>query len=193
MGIQSVVDRGVLDVVDVWGYTDQYFEVCFPQRGTVVFLDAATAPRTVIEVSNFVKDGYSCAAMNRAGTMVLVQGTGGGSSNQAIAQSFIDSTTDPVDTAIELENCEVTSVHNLNLREKPWGEKLDVIPKNTTVTATARTESWFNVSYEESEGWIGAWLSEVEGKCEWEADADDETPALASSRLIPADDYLSVS
>ena len=191
VGIKSVVDRGVLDVVDVWGYADQYFEVCFPQPGKVIFLDASTSPRTVIEISNFVKDGYSCGAMNRAGTMVLVQGTDGAPSNLAIAQSFIDSTTDPVDSAIELGNCEVTSAHNLNLREEPWGTKVGVLPKQATVIATARTESWFKVSYEEAESWIAAWLSEDEGDCDWEADEDDETPALASSRLVSADMYLS--
>ena len=74
VGIQSVIDRGVLDVVDVWGNANQYFDVCFPQAGHVLFLDAATSPRTVVEPSNFIRDGYSCAAMSRAGTMVLVQG-----------------------------------------------------------------------------------------------------------------------
>ena len=197
VGIKSVIDRGVLDVVDVWGNANQYFEVCFPQKGTVVFLDAATAPRTVIEITTFAKDGFNCAAMTRAGTMVLVhQSTAAAPANLAIAQSFIDSTTDPLSSAVKLDNCEVSSVHNLNMRTESWGDKLDVLPKETTVTATARTESWFKVAYEETEGWIAAWLTEGEGECEWEQaeeEDDDNSPALASNQLVPSDEYLSVT
>ena len=204
VGIQSVADMGILDVVDVWGNASQYFEVCFPQAGKIVFLNAATSPRTVVSVSNFSKDGYACAAMNRPGTMVLVKGSTQSASDAALVQRFIDSTKDPVSSAIDLANCTVTSSHNLNLREEPWGEKLDIVPKASTLTATARTQSWFKVSYTnaeaeesegedtqaaESEGWIAAWLSEVDGDCDWEAD-DDDSPALASSQQ---DEDLSIA
>ena len=174
VGIQSVVDMGILDVVDVWGNAKQNYEVCFPQSGEIVFLDAATSPRTVVAISQVIHDGYTCGAMNRPGTMVLVKGSTQSASDAALVQRFIDSTKDPVSSAIGLENCTVTSSHNLNLREEPWGEKLDIVPKASTLTATARTQSWFKVSYtsaevEESEGegtqaveiegWIAAWLS----------------------------------
>ena len=201
VGIQSVIDRGVLDVVDVWGNANQYFDVCFPQAGRVLFLDAATAPRTVLEPSNFTRDGYSCAAMSRAGTMVLVKGptvstesteSTKSSASVALAQQFIDSTTDPVSSAIDLRNCEVTPEHNLRLRAAPWGEQLDIVPSEITLTASARTQSWFKVTYEETEGWIAAWLSDSEGDCDWE-DAGDDSPALASSDNQPTDPVLSVT
>ena len=197
VGIQSVADMGILDVVDVWGNANQNYEVCFPLSGEIVFLDAATSPRTVVSISWFVRDAYTCGAMDQAGTMVLVEGSTKSASNAALAQSFIDSTTDPVSSAIDLENCTVTPSHSLNLRAEPWGEKLDVVPIATTMTATARTKSWFKVSYtsaedEESEGedtqaaeiegWIAAWLSEAEGNCEWESESDaDDSPALATT------------
>lgn len=202
VGIQSVVDRGVLDVVDVWGNANQYFEVCFPQSGAVVFLDAATSPRTVIEISNFTKDGYTCAAMNRAGMMVLVRQSAQASTasaNAAIAQSFIDATTDPISSAIALEDCQVSSIHNLNLRAEPWADKLDVLRKNTRVAAIARTESWFKVTLEQAdadeiEGWIAAWLSAGEGACDWAPlDEEEDSPALASSQLVPSDEHLSLT
>ena len=208
VGIQSVVDMGVLDLVDVWGNATQYFEVCFPQAGKVIFLDAATSPRTVVDVSNFKRDGKSCAAMNRAGTMVLVESSVQSSAtDQAIAQSFIDSTTDPVDSAISLASCEVTPQHHLNLRDEPWGEILTVVPKNTTVTATARTQSWFKVVYSEPdiegsdnednnaepiEGWIAAWLSETDGDCSWDSD-DKDSPTLASTRFLAQDESFSIT
>ena len=213
VGIQSVADMGILDVVDVWGNASQYFEVCFPQSGQIVFLDAFSGDFTanaVVSVSNFSTDGYACAAMNRPGTMVLVEGsTQLVHSNVALAQSFIDSTTtDRVSSAIDLEDCTVTPSHKLNLREDPWGEKLDVVPQATTLSATARTKSWFKVSYTsadveasegegtqavEIEGWIAAWLSEVDGDCDWESDDDDDSPALASTGFPAQNERLSIA
>ena len=123
VGEQSVVDRGILDVVDVWGQAAQNYEVCFPQAGAIVFLDAATSPRSLVEVSSYTRDGYTCGAMNRAGTMVLVNGSGSAQSSNALAQAFIDSTTDAVSSAIVLDNCSVSSAHNLNLRRSPGARK----------------------------------------------------------------------
>ena len=125
--------------------------------------------------------------------------------SESLAQEFIDATTDPVSSAIALENCSVASVHNLNLREEPWGVKITVLPKNTSVPATARTESWYRVRFtaveaegddaeagaEEIEGWISAWLSDGDGDCDWRSD-DEDTPALASSEVAPEDE-LSVA
>ena len=191
---------------NVWGQAAQNFEVCFPQAGAIVFLDAATSPRSVVEVESFVRDGYTCGVMNRAGTMVLVEGpTSASPESESLAQEFIDATTDPVSSAIALENCSVASVHNLNLREEPWGVKITVLPKNTSVPATARTESWYRVRFtaveaggddteadaEEIEGWISAWLSDGDGDCDWRSD-DEDTPALASSEVAPEDE-LSVA
>ena len=205
VGIQSVIDRGVLDVVDVWGNASQYFDVCFPKAGHVLFLDAATSPRTVLEPSNFIRDGYSCAAMSRAGTMVLVQGSTesaestestdstDSSASRALAQQFIDSTTDPVSSAIDLRNCEVTPKHNLRLRAAPWGEQLDIVPSAITLTASARTQSWFKVTYEESEGWIAAWLSDDVGNCDWDDESGENSPALASSDNQSTSPMLSVT
>ena len=206
VGVKSVVDRGILDVVDVWGQAAQNFEVCFPQAGAIVFLDASTSPRSLVEVESFARDGYTCGAMNRAGTMVLVKGSSSAESSHALAQEFIDSTTDPISSAIALDGCTVTSAHNLNLREAPWAAKITVLPKHTSVPASARTESWYRVRYtptesegdeadtkvESVEGWISAWLSEAEGDCDWRSD-DEDSPALASSEITPLDDAISVA
>lgn len=193
VGNQEVADMGIMDVVDVWGQANQRYEVCFPQKGKVVFLDASTSPRSVVHVSNFTREDYSCAEMTRAGTMVLVEAADAATSNDlAIAQNFIDTTTDPVSSAIELEDCLVTPQYKLNLRSEPWGEILDIVRKNSAVPAIARTKSWFKVRFERAgesaedlvetlEGWIAAWYSEAEGNCSWEQEENDDGPALASN------------
>ena len=139
VGDKSVADMGILDVVDVWGNADQYYEVCFPQAGRVIFLDAASSPRSVVHIDNFEKDGHTCGAMDRAGTMVLVKTSGGSSAkserDQALVQQFIDSTKDAVDSATDLDNCRVTPEHNLNLRETPWGEIIIVVREGAVLKA----------------------------------------------------------
>ena len=47
IGVQSLIDAGFIDAVDVYGYVEQGAEVCFPQVGQVVFLDASASPRTI--------------------------------------------------------------------------------------------------------------------------------------------------
>ena len=185
VGMQKVIDLGILDVVDVWGNANQYFEVCFPQRGAIVFLDASTSPRSLMQLTSFERDGLTCGSMDRAGTMVLVKPSTSTapakpSAEQLIAQSFIDSTSDPIDSAIDLTDCVVSTDYNLNLRREPWGGKLHVVRKRSSVAASARTQSWFKVTYEDIEGWIASWLVDTEGDCGWEGAANN-SPALASS------------
>ena len=74
IGIPSVIDAGVLDAVDVWGYIGQGVEICFPQAGTITFLDAATSPRSIAPVETYRRGDATCAFLNRPGTVVLAPG-----------------------------------------------------------------------------------------------------------------------
>ena len=73
VGIQSVIDLGIVDAIDVWGYVEQGVEVCFTQSGYVVFLDAATSPRTVTTINSYLRDGYTCVMLHTAGTVVITE------------------------------------------------------------------------------------------------------------------------
>lgn len=206
VGVQSVVDRGILDVVDVWGLASQNYEVCFPQPGAIVFVDSATSPRKVVQLESYARDDYTCGAMNRAGQIVLVKGSSASASNNdALAQAFIDATNDEASSAIDLDNCSVFSAHNLNLRDDPWGKIITVVPKNASVPASARTESWYRVGFTEAaaktddaetsvthEGWIAVWLSEGDGDCDWQSD-DTDSPALASIEITPPEEEHSIA
>ena len=175
IGIQSVLDMGVLDAVDVWSNIGSGYEVCFPGPGRVVFLDAATSPRTEENMSHYFDDAYTCATSDRAGTMVLVEleaGTTGQPTSTSHPTPRRPGTNDSIDSAIELEDCEITPRFNLRLRETPWGRILDVIPLGETVDANARTKSWFKVTYLEQEGWSAAWLADSEGECDWPAETE---------------------
>ena len=159
VGIQEVVDMGVLDAVDVWGNIGGGYEVCFPRQGVIVFLDAATSPRTVTEVEQYISDGYTCAMMDRAGTLVL---TG----------RAIEPETEPVETSVastivvELDGCEVTTTHYLNFRNAPAGNTIHFVLKpRTKLVAKARTNGWFNVKANDSDGWVSARYVITDGNC----------------------------
>ena len=140
IGIQWVLDLGWLDGVDVWGDVGAGYQVCFPQLGRIVFLDAATAPRTVdIEVPYEFVGGFTCTTMTRAGTLVLVA--------------------DPVNVPAEGEpmtllDCSVTNNHALYLRNAPNGAVImQTVPEDMTFDTWKRTPNWFAVSYDGIYGW----------------------------------------
>ena len=172
IGIQSVLDMGFLDAVDAWSHIGSGYEVCFPQVGRIVFLDAATSPRSVHDVENRHDDeGYTCALLYRAGTLVLVESTESQPATEESTPTEADiikpGTNDSIDTAIELEDCTVTPLVNLRLRRRPWDSIRLVVPRDTLLSANARTEHWFKVTYDGVTGWLAAWHILSEGDCDW--------------------------
>ena len=157
VGVQSVLDLGFLDGVDVWSYVPGWVEVCFSQSGSIVFLDAATAPRTVMTVTSYTRDGLTCALLDRAGSVILVSG--------------LDPPAEQVaeDSASEwsLSDCMVTTTAGLNFRETPGGLTIGSgISEGATLTALARTEDWFQVDFHGRSGWISAAYVTRSGTCD---------------------------
>ena len=78
VGIQSIVDAGYIDAVDVWSDVQAGTQVCFRQSGgSFLFLDAATIPRAVSELSlsYTISDGISemiCTQIDRPGSVILM-------------------------------------------------------------------------------------------------------------------------
>ena len=72
IGIQSIIDAGYLEAFDVYGYVEQGVEVCFPQIGRVVFLDARAMPRSIVALASTVVNGQTCVSINSPGSLVLL-------------------------------------------------------------------------------------------------------------------------
>ena len=72
IGIQSIVEAGFIDAVDIWGYVEQGVEVCFPQAGRIVFLDARTMPRAMRPLESTSVNGMTCASISTPGSLVLM-------------------------------------------------------------------------------------------------------------------------
>lgn len=165
IGDPAVIAMGFLDAVDVWSNVGSGYSVCFPQKERIVFLDAGTSPRTLMEIDYAIEGSWICAAMDRAGTMVLVEAAD--TTATQVESTRRPGTDDSIDDAIDLKSCSVTTLVNLRLRATPWGRIVDVMPADSEVSAVARTQSWFNVSFEEAEGWSAAWLTKPDGECNW--------------------------
>ena len=81
VGDPGLIEYGIITAVDVFGVTsngfaDPTFEhavtVCLQGTGRFIFLSALNSPRTTYEPPSFVQDGYTCAAISSAGTVVLI-------------------------------------------------------------------------------------------------------------------------
>ena len=72
IGLQSIIDAGFIDAVDIWGYVEQGVEVCFSQAGRLLFLDARTMPRAIAPLESTVVNGMTCASINSPGSLVLM-------------------------------------------------------------------------------------------------------------------------
>ena len=142
IGNQSVLDAGFVDAVDIWGYVPGNLRVCFDgSSGRILFLDAATSPRAVSELPAYSLNGMICANLNRAGTVVLIQGP-----PAPTATAPLQPTVTPP-ASWSLSNCMVRTLYALNFRASPGGAVMSVLPYDVTLTALERTADWFKVDY----------------------------------------------
>lgn len=72
VGMQSVIDQGIIAAVDIWGYVAPGVEACLRGHGSLIFLDAAYSPRRIMTMPSYQQGDMTCASFNRAGSLVLV-------------------------------------------------------------------------------------------------------------------------
>ena len=72
IGVPAIVNAGFIDAVDIWGYVEQGVEVCFPQSGKLLFLDARTMPRTAAPLASYIVNGMACGWIDSPGSIVLM-------------------------------------------------------------------------------------------------------------------------
>jgi uncharacterized repeat protein (TIGR01451 family) len=172
IGVQSIIDLGVIHAVDVVGMLpdgktastfDSPVRICM--RGSAgseaLFLDASTSARSVARLTPTVQGDYLCVDLTRAGTLVLVRGSSGLPGQQQQPPDLPNET--PI-TGV----CNITTIHSpLNLRSAP-GTSASVItqlPYDLTLSVTARTRGWFKVIYLDGQGWVSAQYVRTTGDC----------------------------
>lgn len=157
IGNDAIVAEGWLAALDIWGWVGGAgTEICFNQNGKLVLLDAATAPRTRVDLATYSRDSRTCARIYRTGTVVLLPSAG---SPPAVAPRTAPDSRD-------LRNCMVVTTALLNLRATPAGQVIGYAPYPARLTALARTDDWFRVDNNGEDGWISAEYVEPEGNCD---------------------------
>ncbi len=154
VGREDLVERGILDAVDIWGYITLGIEVCFAQHGRIVFLDAAYMPRQLFNLSAYQRDGMTCATIDRAGTVVLLRG-----------EPPLEVPPEPSQLQI-LSGCEVWPWANVNFRASPPdGPVISVTGLREWLPASEKHHGYFKVRRWASEGWISGDYVYTRGDC----------------------------
>ena len=159
IGIWEVLDRGFIDAVDVWSYVNGGIEVCFHETGWLVFLDAAYAPRKIVDLESFERDGMTCGAIDGAGTVVLLEQAPPPDPAATPAPSAEPSL--PTFETIPLSDCLIKLVETLFLRAEPAGEIIGLVWQYSEVPAYEISGFWYKVEFEGQTGYISRYHRKV--------------------------------
>ncbi len=74
IGVPALIANSI-DAIDIYGHVPSGMQVCFRQPGGILmFLDAATAPRTQMPLDGYSAAGMICTQIDRPGSIVLLPG-----------------------------------------------------------------------------------------------------------------------
>lgn len=160
IGIQSVIDAGFVKAVDIWGYVEQGVQVCFDVAGPMVFLDAATAPRTVYSIDTFTIDAKTCTSIWRPGSVVIQL-------PHSSASVWPAATAQPLSlpSPTPAPQCLGSTTAAVNLRDAPNGSRIGGIYPSETVNVLASKAGWYQVDYLGLVGWVSAQYLSPTGNC----------------------------
>ncbi len=156
VGNSTVIEAGLLDAVDIWGTVEPGVQICFPQLGAVLFLDAASSPRALSTLESTAMDYGVCASIAKAGTVALVHGQ----------PTHAAPEPEPVPEPVQPVVCTIVTTGHLVLRGSPSlsGERLGYVLRGTQLTRLARQANWHQVQHHGQVGWLGGrYVSEVSG------------------------------
>ena len=159
IGVQSIIDAGFISAVNLWGYVEQGAEICFPQLGSLVFLDSAVSPRVASPIASYRKGDSTCAHVSRPGTVVLMPGAAPTAGPPAGIATAADqpAASQPAASQPAGDGCHIHTTGHLRLRDAPslQGEILGYVPRGSNLVASSRTTFWYQVTYGGLTGWIG--------------------------------------
>ncbi len=149
---------GYLDAVDIRGVLETGAQVCFRDRGEILYLETGGAAPVFRNLASYQVAGMTCSWLERPGLVMLVAA--------AAPPAAADTSAAASANAGELESCRVTTRELLNFRPRPASERAKgLIPEGTTVRALEREGNWFRVLYEDAVGWISGDFVETDGGC----------------------------
>jgi len=73
---------------------------------------------------------------------------------------------DAVESAVLLEDCQVTPREVVRVRLEPAGQRTGLVMAGHTLTALARTENWYMINLDGAERWVSAHFVNMKGGCQ---------------------------
>ena len=159
----------------------QEIQICLRGTGSFIFMNQAFTPRIPAQMPAFTRqleDGtYTCSFISSSGLAVLVNGPTApeatpeqilgtntetvtvtnedGSTSTTTVPSTVTTDTGAVG-ATPLSGCRITTTAQVRLRTEPntTSEIITRLPYQINLQATAETESWVRVIYEDGQGWV---------------------------------------
>jgi uncharacterized protein YgiM (DUF1202 family) len=168
IGNQQILDLGVVQAIDVVGLLPNGVSVvtfaspvriCLRGAGDVLFLNAASAQRSIERVPTAAENGYQCASLTSAGTLVMVNRSSGAP----------EPPQPTANTTTFSGLCRVTTTDApINLRAEPSSSSpvIGKLPYDLTLTATARVPGWYRVIYLDKQGWVSDRFLRTVGDCD---------------------------
>ena len=160
VGRADLIERGVIDAVDVWSYVNGGLEVCFRNSGALVFLDAAYAPRMLMALESFQRDGMTCGRIDRPGTVALLR-------EAATPAPEPQPTAEPTENALPLydsipqSDCQIKLEETLFLRAEPGGEIIGLVWLFSEVPVFEIHGDWYKIEFQGVTGYISRFYSRV--------------------------------
>jgi hypothetical protein len=178
-GVQAAVDVfGIAGGSAVNNFGTE-LQLCLRGTGTMIFLNASTTPRIVSEMPAFTRQleagTYTCTFISSAGVMVLVSGPTAPALSE-VQQAPVTTVTEdgtvvettegvtapvvaPVVSSVAatpLTGCRVTTTAMVRLRAEPntSSEIITRLPYRFSLQATARTDEWVQVIWQDRQGWV---------------------------------------
>ena len=160
VGVQSVLDRGVIHAVDVFSPSNANAggtNICLQGTGELIFLDASAAPRTAQSLPASTQGGYTCATLPGVGTVVLVNGAAAPAALAPVVAT----------TSTPLSGCTVTTTHAVRLRAEPNASSavLTTLPYDTSYQAVERIPGWMRLIWSNTQGWVSDDYINTTGTC----------------------------
>ena len=151
---------GMIAAVEIRGFVNPGSRVCFKQAGTVVFLDTITSPPQASTLSSYDDAGWTCAAIDRPGVVVLV------APQTEDAEATAKTSLIGDDTRQTLTNCLVTTTDAAKMTDSPTSDNvIGLVPFGVTLSADARSADRYDVAYLGGRGWISADSVQAQGDC----------------------------
>ncbi len=146
----------IIDAVNIWGIVTPGIEVCFDQPGRLLFVDSVYPPIDPVSLPAYQRDGMTCGAIDRAGSVVLLEGE----------QTAEEQTEDQQTQSQALSGCEVRPIANLKFRHSPPdGSVRSVTGVRDWLPASEKRQGYFKVRLWDVDGWISGDYVATHGNC----------------------------